>query len=951
MGKPDKATLKKEGLELKSVVATARKKTLNFAILQGKDGMVLETDFKKPPSFLRKLAKKNGGGPKGMQGTLRVEGKTLVFSVEEEAPSVFSKLIRTHFAQRGQTMGVSIIVLGSEPLAEASEGQKGDEAWPSTEVSGDHEQGSTQQPVGSNSAAEPVYGYTNQEDAKAPYFSMRKAFNKDFAAVKKAPSPSSPMEHLKTQLDGAGAQMDQSEGAEDFIKSLDQVRSARLDLDRLISLAKDPDRIKWFGLSAKYSKHVDALKPSSVPAFAQQRNQASVDRDSVFSEAKSGHYSAAVLTLERLEAGLLSYDANLATYNTAYSTYLTETRRFESEFARLNAYPYPSNAMKALRNQISDQAEVIYRYGDAYEYQDALGAISDGFVLIGELLIQSEDPSRLDYLALLPGLDRWLMNTMNKNQGDLGKYFEEISTKNSEMHDAAEAGLYKEALSLGWEIKTLLEQLELNLSELKLYDEYMFRLSILQPELGEAIDMVEGEEYFATVAPLRKRLQELVAKGDELILKRDYGAALSLVADIQDAMIKVTAEIDTIETKPHSKEVLPQGTNLQQFAKDHSIDLLTLILVNHELIKKRGNWTDIQPGDTILVPDPDLQFEMYQFDGETVILSKKDRIKLEAQLKKRALHRFNTYYMHHFEALEGIYQEQKKNNDSFVGRCIVPYASTTPHKSYRDAKSALETVRKSIESESYGDMQKSLHYLTGKINEFGTDLNKWRSEIFGAGASAIGALVFVRDLSITFLATLATGPMTVGASMTKAAVINGLTNAGAGLVINIVEAGTDVATEQKIDWGNVIVDGSFDLAFDFISGAAVERFLAIFKPIFGNRVTKNSSNLVRQWVVKDMMSSKGVLNVLVDVDQSIIADAVLDVAGGWVLSRVFDNYWKQFQKLIVMDVLKTDGKKDIDMGEFAELVADRVSVLAPEMYDGIFKAAVIEHGPENLVPK
>lgn len=69
------------------------------------------------------------------------------------------------------------------------------------------------------------------------------------------------------------------------------------------------------------------------------------------------------------------------------------------------------------------------------------------------------------------------------------------------------------------------------------------------------------------------------------------------------------------------------------------------------------------------------------------------------------------------------------------------------------------------------------------------------------------------------------------------------------------------------------------------------------------------------------------------------------------MSALFDGFWKEFQERIIMDVLRTDGKKDIDFKQFAEITAERVKSIAPEMYDGIFEAAVAQHGVENLVQK
>lgn len=101
MAKASKDELKEQGAKLKEIITQARKKTLNFALLQGKDEMFLETHLKKQPAMLRKEAKSKGGGAKAALGVLNVEGKTLVFSVEDEPPGTFPKLLKKYFMARG----------------------------------------------------------------------------------------------------------------------------------------------------------------------------------------------------------------------------------------------------------------------------------------------------------------------------------------------------------------------------------------------------------------------------------------------------------------------------------------------------------------------------------------------------------------------------------------------------------------------------------------------------------------------------------------------------------------------------------------------------------------------------------------------------------------------------------------------------------------------------------
>jgi len=130
MAKPTKAKLKEEGVALKSMVTTARKKTLNFALLIGKEGLVIETHLLKGPGVLRKLAKSNGGGAKGTMGQLRVEGKKMYLSVESEPPGNMPKLMKTHMAARGLPMKIIFELPGGAIMDDGEPSEDGDEQAP-----------------------------------------------------------------------------------------------------------------------------------------------------------------------------------------------------------------------------------------------------------------------------------------------------------------------------------------------------------------------------------------------------------------------------------------------------------------------------------------------------------------------------------------------------------------------------------------------------------------------------------------------------------------------------------------------------------------------------------------------------------------------------------------------------------------------------------------------------
>ncbi|MEX0971042.1 MAG: hypothetical protein WD046_11425 [Paracoccaceae bacterium] len=128
MAKLDKAELTKQGDALKAHLAMAKKRILNFAILQGKEGLVVAANPTGDPDKCRREAKTNGGGPKGMMGQMRAEGKTVFFKVDEEPPGNFPKLIRQHFAARFAKIKKIVIELpGGITLADGEDDEGGDD--------------------------------------------------------------------------------------------------------------------------------------------------------------------------------------------------------------------------------------------------------------------------------------------------------------------------------------------------------------------------------------------------------------------------------------------------------------------------------------------------------------------------------------------------------------------------------------------------------------------------------------------------------------------------------------------------------------------------------------------------------------------------------------------------------------------------------------------------------
>ncbi len=101
--KKSAAELKEEGTALGTQIAVARKRPVNFALLMGKEGLVLETDLKKNCEVLWRNAKKVGGGSKGAMGTMSVSGKVIELTcVDDSAPSHLPKLAKKWLTERGQ---------------------------------------------------------------------------------------------------------------------------------------------------------------------------------------------------------------------------------------------------------------------------------------------------------------------------------------------------------------------------------------------------------------------------------------------------------------------------------------------------------------------------------------------------------------------------------------------------------------------------------------------------------------------------------------------------------------------------------------------------------------------------------------------------------------------------------------------------------------------------------
>lgn len=118
--KKSAAELKEEGAALGQQIAIARKRPVNFALLMGKEGLVLETDLRKAPDILWRTAKKVSGGSKGAKGQMTVNGKVITLTCgDDDAPAHLPKLAVKFLRDRGQPYKVRMVT----PSGEFSDGE------------------------------------------------------------------------------------------------------------------------------------------------------------------------------------------------------------------------------------------------------------------------------------------------------------------------------------------------------------------------------------------------------------------------------------------------------------------------------------------------------------------------------------------------------------------------------------------------------------------------------------------------------------------------------------------------------------------------------------------------------------------------------------------------------------------------------------------------------------
>ncbi|QYK40992.1 MAG: glycoside hydrolase family 19 protein [Paracoccaceae bacterium] len=97
--------------DLGEIIKAAKRRPQSCAMLIGPDGPVIEAHPKKPVEMMRRAAKARGGGPKGAQGILTVEGKCLTLTCEnDDVPASLPRMVRRFLAGQGFPLKVAFVL-------------------------------------------------------------------------------------------------------------------------------------------------------------------------------------------------------------------------------------------------------------------------------------------------------------------------------------------------------------------------------------------------------------------------------------------------------------------------------------------------------------------------------------------------------------------------------------------------------------------------------------------------------------------------------------------------------------------------------------------------------------------------------------------------------------------------------------------------------------------------
>ena len=100
--------------DIKAMIAVSRKRPVNFGLCLGKkpEGLLIQFDRKKAPSFLAKRVKKEGETNKIAFGTAETDGKVLSLTLEDKSPSGLVRHGKGYFKSIG--LGMKLVLLSPD---------------------------------------------------------------------------------------------------------------------------------------------------------------------------------------------------------------------------------------------------------------------------------------------------------------------------------------------------------------------------------------------------------------------------------------------------------------------------------------------------------------------------------------------------------------------------------------------------------------------------------------------------------------------------------------------------------------------------------------------------------------------------------------------------------------------------------------------------------------------
>jgi len=164
--------------EIEAVIATARKRPMNFAMMKSKDGIVLKAHASKGSEVMVREAKQAGGLPAmSAMGSISISGKRMELSVlTDDVPGNLPKLARRYLSSIGINFKVVFLLPGGGELSDGEEDEV-DEGVPRPEE------------AARPAAAEPAEEADDGTDLKAELVARLKALSPQLKALVAAAHP------------------------------------------------------------------------------------------------------------------------------------------------------------------------------------------------------------------------------------------------------------------------------------------------------------------------------------------------------------------------------------------------------------------------------------------------------------------------------------------------------------------------------------------------------------------------------------------------------------------------------------------------------------------------------------------------------------------------------------------------------------------------------------------